>query len=219
MRFLCNHSHKKEKHYHLCKSCFTSIPCIKRDECRPEDNGDNDTIVFNKHSVVKKSQLAKETWWIGLQDRTTDLNLGKPRKNLVSGNVKCSRLEPQDKDFSAYAPQLFSNYIFFLFMIFQILTSVKEITLVTWMLHARTPLDHMYVNVTLDILEMEKTAQVNLIPSLQYSRIVLHDTFDYSAAPSSCVARQLDNLSLRNSVILSSRVHLLECSSRYLMRI
>ena len=59
--FLCNHSHKKEKHYHLCKSCFTSIPCIKRDECRPEDNGDNDTIVFNKHSVVKKSQLAKET--------------------------------------------------------------------------------------------------------------------------------------------------------------
>ncbi|RMX43885.1 hypothetical protein pdam_00021080 [Pocillopora damicornis] len=42
---------QKEKHYHLCKSCFTSIPCIKRDECRLEDNGDNDTIVFNKHSV------------------------------------------------------------------------------------------------------------------------------------------------------------------------
>ena len=49
-------------------------------------------------------------------------------------------------------------------------------------------------------------------------RIVLHDTFDYSAAPSSCVARQLDNLSRRNSVILSSRVHPLECSSRYFMR-
>ena len=110
-------------------------------------------------------------------------------------------------------------HFFFMFMILQILTSVKEITLVTWMLHAWTPLDHMYVNVMLDILEMEKTAQVNLISSLQYSRIVLHDTFDYSAAPSSCVARQLDNLSLRNSVIFSSRVHLLECSSRYLMRI
>ena len=53
-------------------------------------------------------------------------------------------------------------------MILQILTSVKEVTLVTWMLHARTPLDHMYVNVTLDILEMDKTAQVNLISSLQY---------------------------------------------------
>ena len=26
---------------------------------RPEDNVDNDTIVLNKHSVVKKSQLAK----------------------------------------------------------------------------------------------------------------------------------------------------------------
>ena len=53
-------------------------------------------------------------------------------------------------------------------MILQILTSVKEVTLVTWMLHARTPLDHMHVNVTLDILEMDKTAQVNLISSLQY---------------------------------------------------
>ena len=53
-------------------------------------------------------------------------------------------------------------------MILQILTSVKEVTLVMWMLHARTPLDHMYVNVTLDILEMDKTAQVNLISSLQY---------------------------------------------------
>ena len=31
------------------------------------------------------------------------------------------------------------------------------------MLPARTPLDHMYVNVTLDILEMDETAQVNLI--------------------------------------------------------
>ena len=68
-------------------------------------------------------------------DRLTGQNngfeLGETEKNLVSGNVKCSRLEPQDKDFSAYAPQLFSNYIFFLFMFFQILTSVKEITLVT----------------------------------------------------------------------------------------
>ena len=170
--------------------------------------------------MVKKSDLAKETWWIGLQDRKPDLKLGKLRKNVVCSNVKCSRLEPQDKGFSAYARQLFSNYnFFFMFMILQILTSVKEITLVTWMLHAWTPLDHMYVNVMLDILKMEKTAQVNLISSLKYSRIVLHDTFDYSAAPSSCVARQLDNLSLRNSVILSSRVHLLECSSRYLMRI
>ena len=36
------------------------------------------------------------------------------------------------------------------------------------MLSAITPLDHMYVNVSLDILEMDKTAQVNLISSLQY---------------------------------------------------
>ena len=59
--------------------------------------------------------------------------------------------------------------IFLMFMILQISTSVKEIALVTWMLHAWTPLDHMYVNVTLDIPEMEKTAQVNLISSLYLS--------------------------------------------------
>ena len=41
--------------------------------------------------------------------------------------------------------------------------SVEEITPVTLMPHAKTPLDHMYANVTLDILEMDKTAQVNFI--------------------------------------------------------
>ena len=50
----------------------------------------------------------------------------------------------------------------------QILTSAKEITPATWMPGAITPLDHMYVNVSLDILEMDKIAQVNLISSLQY---------------------------------------------------
>ena len=49
------------------------------------------------------------------------------------------------------------------FTVSQILMSVKEITPVTWMLSAITALDHMYVNVSLDILEMDKTAQVNLI--------------------------------------------------------
>ena len=47
-----------------------------------------------------------------------------------------------------------------MFIILQILTSVKEITLVTWMPHAWTPKDRMFVRVTLDIVEMEATAQV-----------------------------------------------------------
>ena len=34
---------------------------------------------------------------LGLQDSTTDLNLGEPRKSLVSGNVKCLRLQTQDR--------------------------------------------------------------------------------------------------------------------------
>ena len=36
------------------------------------------------------------------------------------------------------------------------------------MLSAITPLDHVHVNVSLDILEMDKTAKVNLMSSLQY---------------------------------------------------
>ena len=51
-------------------------------------------------------------------------------------------------------------------MVSQILTIVKEITLVTWMLPARTPMDRIFVNATLDLMEMVKAAQVNLISSL-----------------------------------------------------
>ena len=43
------------------------------------------------------------------------------------------------------------------------LTSVTETILVTRMQSVRTPLDHMYVNVSLDILEMDRIAEVNLI--------------------------------------------------------
>ena len=45
-------------------------------------------------------------------------------------------------------------------MVSQILTSVKEITLVTCMLPARTPKDRTLVLVTPDILKMEATAKV-----------------------------------------------------------
>ena len=46
------------------------------------------------------------------------------------------------------------------FIVSQILTSVKEITLVTWMLPARTPKDCTFLLVTPDLLEMDATAQV-----------------------------------------------------------
>ena len=45
-------------------------------------------------------------------------------------------------------------------LILQILTSVKEITLVTQMPHAQTPKDRIFVLVTPDIREMEAIAQV-----------------------------------------------------------
>ena len=45
-------------------------------------------------------------------------------------------------------------------MVSQVLTSVKEITLVTWMLPARTLKDRTFVLVIPDIIEMDTTAQV-----------------------------------------------------------
>ena len=88
--------------------------------------------------MVKNLHCERETWRIGLQDRTTDLDLGEPRKKSGEGycEVFTSRTtRQQDEGFLSYARQLFPNYnffsFFFMFMILQILTSVKEIALVT----------------------------------------------------------------------------------------
>ena len=68
---------RETKHYHRCKTCFTSIPCIKKEMSvlRPEDNVDNDTLVLNKHSVVKKSQLAKGDLMNGLTGQNNRFEL------------------------------------------------------------------------------------------------------------------------------------------------
>ena len=88
-----------------------------------------------------------------------------------------------------------------MFIILQILTSVKEITLVTWMLYAWTPKDLMFVLVTPDILEMEATAQVLDVFLLK----PFPSSFpSYSAAPFSRVARQLGNLLLITGFDLGS---------------
>ena len=50
---------------------------------------------------------------MGLQDRTTDLNLGKPRKNVVSGNVKCLRLDIPEMDKSAQVNLISSVHLFY----------------------------------------------------------------------------------------------------------
>ena len=66
----------------------------------------------------------------------TRLNLGEPRKKMVSDSVKRLRLEPQDNKTQVSKLMLgnffpiINNYYFFV-MILQILMSVKESTLVT----------------------------------------------------------------------------------------
>lgn len=52
------------------------------------------------------------------------------------------------------------------------LTNVKEITLVTRTLVAKTQLDLMYVNAISDLLEMDMIVQVNLIAFRLTSRKV-----------------------------------------------
>ena len=68
---------RETKHYHRCKTFFTSIPCIKKEMSvlRPEDNVDNDTLVLNKHPVVKKSQLAKGDLMNGLTGQNNRFKL------------------------------------------------------------------------------------------------------------------------------------------------
>lgn len=56
-------------------------------------------------------------------------------------------------------------------------TNVKEITLVTKTLVAQTQLDHMYVNATPDLLEMDVIAQVNLIAFRLTLRKVPYEVF------------------------------------------
>ena len=97
-------------------------------------------------------------------------------------------------------------YYFFMFIILQILTSVKEITLVTWMPHAWTPKDRIFVRVTPDILEMEATAQVldafllKPFPSERKALSYLRDLF--SSIP--CIDPFTPNISL---VILLTVYH------------
>ena len=71
----------------------------------------------------------------------------------------------------AYAQQVLYNLeilFFFSSVISQTLMSVKETTPVMRMQTAQTPLDHMYAIVSLDILEMDKIAQVIWFTSEQF---------------------------------------------------
>ena len=65
---------------------------------------------------------------LGLQERTTDLKLGEPR-NKIWWVVMWSALQTQDR--KNQVSKLILGKFLNLFMILQILTSVKEITLVT----------------------------------------------------------------------------------------
>ena len=56
----------------VVKLVFPLYLVLRRDECRPEDNIDDDTVVLNKHSREKDLNWQRKTWWMGSQDRTMD---------------------------------------------------------------------------------------------------------------------------------------------------
>ena len=90
-----------------------------------------------KNSVHgKKSPLPKGDLVDRLTVQNIGFGLGETEKKSGEGyyEVFTSRTtRQQDEGFLSYARQLFPNYnfFFFMFMILQILTSVKEIALVT----------------------------------------------------------------------------------------
>ena len=59
------------------------------------------------------AMMTNLNWQGDLMDRLTGQNNGFELGETEKKSGKRSRLEPQDKDFSAYALQLFSNNIFF----------------------------------------------------------------------------------------------------------
>ena len=68
---------------------------LKRDECRPEDNIDDDTIVLNKQSGEKISTgKGRLDGWAHRTEQWIKLARNQ-EKNLVSAKVRCLRLGPK----------------------------------------------------------------------------------------------------------------------------
>ena len=89
---------------------------------------------LNKHSVVKNINWQKGDLMDRLTGKKNGVGLEGTEKKMVSGNVKCFCLESQDKRIKLSKLMLVNFFpitIVFIFMILQIWTSVKEITLVT----------------------------------------------------------------------------------------
>ena len=151
---------------------------------------------------------------MGLQDRKTDLDLGEPRKKSGEGycDVFTSRTtRQQDEGFLSYAPQLFPDYNFFFFFFY-----VYDFTDIDECKGNRS----CHVNSTCvntlgsHVCQCHAgctgngrncTGESNIFATCTIFRTVLHVTFNYSAAPFSRVARELDNVLLITPFDLSSR--------------
>ena len=97
------------------------------------------------------------------------------------------------------------------------LTSVKESIPVTRKQNVRTPLDHMYVNVSLDILEMDKIAEVNLIAFLWYKKTLtrtVRKSPTFTPQHSALLENEIldDRFALFTMILRSSQVMFLFCN-------
>ena len=109
MRFFCKHFHQREKHYHRCKICFASVPCMKKEMSvlRPEDNVDNDMIVLNKHLVLKKNISTGKGRLDGWAYRTEQQCIdGFSDIDECKGNHSCHVNAPKDLMFVLVTPDI-----------------------------------------------------------------------------------------------------------------
>ena len=167
-----------------------------------------------KNSVHgKKSPLPKGDLVDRLTLQNNGFGLGGIEKKSGEGYCEvftCRTTRQQDEGFLSYVQQLFPNYNFFSFFYVYDFTDIDKCkgnrschVNATCVNTLGSHVCQCHAGYTGN--GRNCTGESNIFPTCTIFRTVLHVTFNYSAAPFSHVARQLDNLLLITPFDLSSR--------------
>ena len=139
--------------------------------------------------------MVKNLNWLdglSLQDRTTYLNLREPRKNLVTGNMWCLRLQTQDNKTKASKLTLGNVFPMTILYVYDF-TDVDECK-GNHSCHVDATCMNTNGSYNCDChpgyTGNGQNCKGEFNPFATIFRTILHDTFDHSVTPFSCVARQ-----------------------------